>query len=105
MLAEFRLMPIGTGEETKELLAKAVALVEKSELDYQLTATGILLEGQWEEVMFVIQKCHEEIKKFAERVVTDIFIDDRKNLNGRLKGNVLELEYVLGKSLATGGLT
>jgi uncharacterized protein (TIGR00106 family) len=105
MLVEFRLTPVGTGEETKELLAKAVALVEKSELDYQLTAMGILLEGQWEEVMFVIQKCHEELKKFADRVVTDILIDDRKELNGRLKGNVLEVEYALGKSLKTGGLT
>jgi len=105
MLVEFRLTPIGTGEETKELLAKAVALVEKSELDYQLTAMGILLEGQWEEVIFVIQKCHEELKKFADRVVTDILIDDRKDLHGRLKGNVLEVEYVLGKSLQTGGLT
>lgn len=105
MLVEFRILPVGTGEETKELVAKTVAIVEKSELDYQLTAMGTLLEGSWEEVMFVIQKCHEEIKKFAERVVTEIVIDDRKNLNGRLKGNVLEVEYVAGKSLQTGGLT
>ncbi len=105
MLVEFRILPVGTGEETKELVAKTVALIEKSELDYQLTAMGTLLEGQWEEVMFVIQKCHDEVKKFAERVVTEIVIDDRKDLNGRLKGNVLEVEYVLGKNLKTGGLT
>ena len=105
MLVEFRVLPVGTGEETKELVAKTVALIEKSELDYQLTAMGTLLEGQWEEVMFVIQKCHEEVKKFAERVVTEIVIDERKGLNGRLKGNVLEVEYVLGKNLRTGGLT
>ena len=105
MLVEFRLTPVGTGDESKALLAKGVAFVEKCELDYQLTAMGILLEGQWEEVMFVIQKCHEELKKFAERVVTDIIIDDRKDLNGRLKGNVLEVEYVLGRALQTGGLT
>jgi uncharacterized protein (TIGR00106 family) len=105
MLVEFRILPVGTGEETKELTAKTVAIIEKSELDYQLTAMGTLLEGPWEEVMFVIQKCHDEIKKFAERVVTEIVIDDRKDLNGRLKGNVLEVEYVLGKNLKTGGLT
>lgn len=105
MLVEFRILPVGAGEETKELVAKTVAIIEKSELDYQLTAMGTLLEGQWEEVMFVIQKCHEEIKKFAERVVTEIVIDERKGMNGRLKGNVLEVEYVLGKNLKTGGLT
>lgn len=105
MLVEFRILPVGTGEETKELVAKTVAIIEKSELDYQLTAMGTLLEGQWEEVMFVIQKCHEEVKKFAERVVTEIVIDERKGMNGRLKGNVLEVEYVSGKNLKTGGLT
>ena len=105
MLVEFRIIPVGTGEELKELIAKAVAIVEKSELDYQLTAMGTLLEGEWEEIMFVIKKCHEEIKQMSERVVTEIIIDDRKNMQGRLKGNVLEVEYVLGKGLRTGGLT
>ena len=105
MLVAFRIIPVGTGEETKELVAKTIAIVEKSELDYQLTAMGTLLEGSWEEIMFVIQKCHTEIKKHAERVVTEIVVDDRKGMDGRLKGNVLEVEYVHGKSLKTGGLT
>ncbi len=105
MLAEFRIVPLGSGEETKELIARTLAIVEKSELDYQLTAMGTLLEGEWDEILFVIQKCHEEVKKSAPRVVTEITLDDRKDLTGRLKGNVLEVEYVLGKSLQTGGLT
>lgn len=105
MLVEFRIIPVGTGEETKELVAKTLAIVEKSELDYQLTAMGTLLEGEWEEITFVIKKCHDEIKQFSERVVTEIVIDDRKDVKNRLKGNVLEVEYVLGKGLQTGGLT
>lgn len=105
MLVEFRIIPVGTGEELKEYLAKILAVVEKSELDYQLTAMGTLLEGEWEEIMFVVKKCHDEIKKLSERVVTEIIVDDRKDMKGRLKGNVLEVEYVLGKNLQTGGLT
>lgn len=105
MLVEFRIIPVGTGEETKELVAKTLAIVEKSELDYQLTAMGTLLEGEWEEITFVIKKCHDEIKQFSERVVTEIVIDDRKDVKNRLKGSVLEVEYVLGKGLQTGGLT
>jgi uncharacterized protein (TIGR00106 family) len=105
MLVEFRIIPVGLGEELKELHAKVLAIVEMSELDYQLTAMGTLLEGEWEEIMFAVKKCHDEIKKLSERVVTEIIVDDRKDLKGRLKGNVLEVEYVLGKSLQTGGLT
>jgi len=105
MLVEFRIIPVGAGEELKEFTGKVLAVVEKSELDYQLTAMGTLLEGEWEEIMFVVKKCHDEIKKLSERVVTEIVLDDRKDMKGRLKGNVLEVEYVLGKSLQTGGLT
>ena len=78
MLAEFRIVPIGIGEESKEVIAKAIAIVEQSELDYQLTAMAILLEGDWEEIMFVIKKCHHEIKKVTDRVTTEIVIDDHK---------------------------
>lgn len=105
MLAHVNILPIGTGEELKELVAKTLAIVEKSELDYQLTAMGTILEGEWEEIMFVVRKCHDEIKQFARRVVTEIVIDDRADAKGRLKGNVLEVEYVLGRALKTGGLT
>lgn len=105
MLVEFRIIPVGAGEELKEFMAKVLAIVEKSELDYQLTAMGTLLEGEWEEIMFVVKKCHEEIRQHAVRVVTEIVVDDRKDMHGRLKGNVLEVEYVLGKGLQTGGLT
>lgn len=105
MLVEFRIIPVGAGEELKEFMGKVLAIVEKSELDYQLTAMGTLLEGEWEEIMFVVKKCHDEIKKLSARVVTEIVVDDRKDMKGRLKGNVLEVEYVLGKGLQTGGLT
>ena len=105
MLAQVTITPVGTGEELKEMTAKAVAVIEKSELDYQLTSMGTIIEGDWDEIMVIVRKCHDEIKTFADRVVTNIILDDRKDLNDRLKNNVLEVEYALGKSLKTNGLT
>lgn len=105
MLAQVTITPVGTGEELKELVAKAVKIINNSELDYQLTSMGTIIEGEWDEIMVLIKKCHDEIKNFAERVVTNIVIDDRKDMKNRLKGKVLEVEYVLGESLETHGLT
>ncbi len=105
MLAHVSITPVGTGEETKELIAKAVKIIDMSELDYQLTSMGIIIEGNWEEVMFLIKKCHDEVKNFAERIVTNITVDDRKDLQNRLKSNVLEIEYSVGGALRTAGLT
>ena len=105
MLAQVTITPVGTGEEMKELLAKAAKIVVQSELSYQLTAMGTILEGDWDEVLTIVRKCHNEIRNFSERVVTNILIDDRKDLEKRLTGNVLEIEYAVGDSLRTNGLT
>ncbi|MDQ7053006.1 MAG: MTH1187 family thiamine-binding protein [candidate division KSB1 bacterium] len=105
MLAEIQFIPIGTGEETKELIAKTVDLIEKSDLDYQLTSMGTIVEGEWDEIMTLVRKCHEKLFEDASRVVTNIVIDDRKDAKNRLKGNVLDIEYALGRGLKTGGLT
>jgi uncharacterized protein (TIGR00106 family) len=105
MLAQVSITPVGTGEETKELIAKTLKIIEKSELDYQLTSMGTIIEGEWDEVIFLIKKCHDEIKNFADRVVTNIVIDDRKDMKNRLKNNALEIEYAVGGALKTGGLT
>lgn len=105
MLAQISIIPVGTGEEMKELIAKALKIVDNSELDYQLTSMGTIIEGDWDEIMALVKKCHEEIRNFADRIVTNITIDDRKNMTGRLKNQVLEVEYAVGGSLKTEGLT
>jgi len=70
-----------------------------------LTSMGTIIEGDWDEVLTIIKKCHAEVRGLSERVVTSITIDDRKGLTDRLTGNVLEVEYAVGDELSTGGLT
>ena len=105
MLAQISIIPVGTGEEMKELIAKTLKIIEKSELDYQLTSMGTIIEGDWDEIITLVKKCHEEIKNFADRIVTNILIDDRQDMSGRLKNKVLEVESAIGGSLKTEGLT
>ncbi len=105
MLAHVQIVPIGTGEELKELIARAVKIIHDSELNYQLTSMGTIIEGDWDEVMALIKKCHLAIREHADRVATYIDIDDRAGLENRLKGKVLEVEYAVGGPLRTDGLT
>ncbi len=105
MLAQVSFVPVGTGEELKELLAGTAKIIASSELHYQLTSMGTIIEGEWDEIMALVKKCHDEVAGLAQRVVTNVTIDDRQGLTNRLKNNALEIEYAVGDSLQTNGLT
>lgn len=100
MLASFSIIPIGEGEELKELIAKAVSIIDKSELPYKLGAMQTTVEGSQEEVLSVIMKCHNELLKESSRVLTHITIDDRKGAQGRLEGKVSDVKNILGENIS-----
>jgi uncharacterized protein (TIGR00106 family) len=97
MLAQFSIVPIGVGESLSRYVAEIVKEVEKSGLDYRLTAMATIVEGSDDEVFALLKRCHQKAKRFAPRVLTTIIIDDRKSAKNRLTGKVLSVENRLGK--------
>lgn len=100
MLASFSVIPLGVGEELKELIAEALSIVEKAGLPYKLGAMQTTIEGEPERVMAVIMECHRRMIELAPRVLTSITIDDRKGAVGRLEGKVKDVEDILKKELS-----
>lgn len=92
MLVEFDTYPVGQEEDLGPEIAKAIKIVQKSGLNYQLTAMGTLLEGDWGEVMETIKKCHQRLKEDHNRVETHIKIDDHAGKTERLTGKVDSVE-------------
>lgn len=101
MLASFSIAPVGVGEELKEHIAKVLDLVDKSGLPYRLGAMQTTVEGEPEQVMDLIMRCHTLMLDRAPRVLTHIAIDDRKGATGRLQGKVADVESVLGRRLSS----
>jgi len=99
MIVEFSVVPIGLGEELAGPVARILDLVDKSGLPYQLTAMGTIVEGEWDEVLGLVRRCHEAMRGQASRVSTHITIDDRAAAVGRIKGKVGDIEAVLGREL------
>ncbi len=100
MLASFSVIPIGVGDELKELIADVLTIVEKSGLDYKLGAMQTTIEGEPEQVMGLIMECHRRVLELAPRVLTSITIDERKGWANRLEGKVADVEDVLGRKLS-----
>jgi uncharacterized protein (TIGR00106 family) len=101
MLAEFSVVPLDHGMSMKEFIAQTLDIVDKSGLDYELTAMGTIVEGEPAVVWHLLRDCHEAIAGMSNRVETRIVIDDKKAAMGRLVGKVKDVEEVLGRRLKT----
>ncbi len=99
MLAVFSIVPIGAGSSIGDQLAKVLTLVDASGLPYKINPMGTVVEGEWNEVMSLIRKCHKTVMKTEARTMTTIAIDDRKGRPNRIEEKVRSIERRIGKSL------
>lgn len=99
ILAEFSVVPVGTGASISPQVARVLRIVIDSGVRYKANPMGTVLEGEWDEVMAVIKKCHAEVIKDSERVLTTLTIDDRKGKADRIEKKLESVEQKVGKKL------
>lgn len=99
MLAEFSIVPLGAGNSISSQVARVLKIVDASGLPYKINPMGTIVEGNWDDVMELIKKCHDAILKTESRLITSISIDDRKGKSDRIDKKVESIEKKLGKLL------
>jgi uncharacterized protein (TIGR00106 family) len=99
MLVEFSVVPIGMGESVSQYVAECIKIVEDSGLSYKLNPMGTVVEGEYDEVMALVKRCHTKITEMCPRVITTIKIDDRKGAKGAIDKKIQSVERKLGKKL------
>ncbi len=90
-LLEISVVPVGTGTPSvSRYVAGAVRLLrEHPEIKYELTAMGTILEGNLDQMMGLVKGMHESIfATGAQRVVTTIKIDERRDKPSSMTGKV-----------------
>lgn len=99
MIAEFSVVPLDKGESVSEYVSEMLDIIDKSGVDYRFTPMATVVEGDWDEVMDLISRCHHEMRKRSKRVVTDIKIDDREGAKNRISGKIESVEKKVGREL------
>ena len=99
MLMELSVVPLGRGRSISADVADLVKIIDASGLDYRLTAAGTIVEGTWDQLMDIARKCHAEMRKKTERVITFMKVDDYAERTGRLSAAVASVEQKVGKPL------
>jgi len=101
VLLEFSMSPLGKGESVAPYVARCLEVVAASGLDYQLHAMGTILEGEWEQVFAVVQRCYEALKPDCDRITCSIKLDYRKHHGGQLRGKVERVQALVKQPLKT----
>jgi uncharacterized protein (TIGR00106 family) len=98
MLVQLEIIPVGSrSTSVSQPLAIVAQLIHESGLDYRIGPMGTTIEGEWDAVMALAKRCHEALFAVADRVMTFIQVDDRRDKAGpRLQQKVDSLERAVG---------
>ena len=92
MIAEFSIFHINECTPISRNVADIVKLVETSGLSYRLTTSTVCVEGEWEELLSLIRKCHEHVRAETSHVMTTISIEDEEGPLNKLEDLSRSLE-------------
>jgi uncharacterized protein (TIGR00106 family) len=99
MLVELSINPLGRGTHISADLAAVLKLIDDSGLRYILTPFGTCIEGEWNEVMDLVRRCHELARKTSTHVMTTIRIEDEEGATDKLSENISSVERAAGREL------
>lgn len=95
VIVELSLFPMDKGQSVAAHVARAVGVIRQSGLPHQLTPMGTCIEGEWDEVMAVVDACFKAVAEDSERVYLTVKADWRKGRSGGLAGKTASVERVL----------
>jgi uncharacterized protein (TIGR00106 family) len=88
VIAEISLFPMDKGIHLGEHVSKAVTVIRESGLSFQVGPMGTSIEGPWERVIGVVDRCVRALKEESDRVYVVIKIDYASGEEERMKKKV-----------------
>lgn len=98
-LMEFTMIPLDKGSSFSEYVAQTLDIVDKSGLAYRLTPMGTIVEGEWADLLSLLDKCFANFESQSDRISLSVKFDYRRGGAGRLEGKVRSVEKKLGRPL------
>ena len=65
VMADLCVVPIGVGVSVSEHVAACQRVLEEAGLEHRMHAYGTNIEGEWEQVMAAIKRCHEVVHEMG----------------------------------------
>jgi uncharacterized protein (TIGR00106 family) len=88
VIVDFSIFPLDKGESLSRYVARAVRIIKESGLPHVIGPMSTSVEGEWEEVMALVNRCFQEMKKDSGRVSLSLRADYRQGGQGRMKHKI-----------------
>jgi uncharacterized protein (TIGR00106 family) len=95
VIVEFSIFPMDKGESLSPYVARALKIIQESGLPYELNPMGTCVEGEWNDVMALVDRCFQALEKDCKRINLSLKADYRKGPSGRLKSKVASVRQKL----------
>ena len=92
VIAELSIFPLDKSTSLSPFVARAVNIISKSGLDYELGPMGTSIEGSWSEVMNLVDRCFQELEPDCSRIYLTLKVDHHKDKEHRLTAKVRSVE-------------
>jgi uncharacterized protein (TIGR00106 family) len=77
-IADISIVPLGVGLSLSSYVAACEKVLREADLNPRLHAYGTNVEGEWDEVMAALKRCHEVLHEMgAPRVSTNLRLGTR----------------------------
>lgn len=97
VMIDLSVVPIGVGVSLSEYVAACERVLREAGLTCTLHAFGTNVEGEWDEVMAAVKRCHEVVHQMgAPRVHSSLRVGTRTDKPQSLEDKVRSVEAKLG---------
>lgn len=99
VIAEISFIPLGCGLSLSPYIANCLKIIKESGLNYEFHSMGTNVEGEWKEIIEVIEKCHNRLFEMGvKRISTSVKFSLRQDMETSMeakKSHVREMEKLL----------
>ncbi len=92
------IVPIGVGVSVSRYVAACEGVLQDANLKTALHAYGTNIEGEWDEVMAAVKRCHEVVHEMgAPRIMTTAKFGTRTDREQHMEDKIRSVEEKMGQ--------
>ena len=99
VMIDLCIVPIGVGTSVSEYVTACERVFQDAGLSHQMHAYGTNVEGEWDDVMAAVKRCHEVVHEMgAPRVTSSMRFGTRTDRSQTMADKIASVEAKLADS-------